>query len=113
METFHLKYRDTLPILDVYLLNPDGTAFDLTNSTAWKLHIRVGSVVVTRDMTKVAPDTEGHLRYAWVTTDWDAGNLTTGSHPMEYEVIGPSAARITFPNDAEDRLLIRADVGQG
>jgi hypothetical protein len=31
---------------------------------------------------------------------------------MEYEVLGPGGARLSFPNDEHDRLVIRADIGQ-
>ena len=129
MRTFFLKYRDTLPILDAILYPPGqqegGTPQDLTGSTGWKLLIHIGSTVLIRTMTKVGADIEGHLRYAWVSTDWDVasaadgagqytvGGLVVGSHAMEYEVVGPGSSRLTFPNDSEHRLLIRADVGQG
>ena len=92
-------------------------------------------------MTKVGADIEGHLRYAWLTTDWDApsapdaqGQYTVGGLPvpealhrirarMEYEVLGPGSARLTFPDgpsydtDRNDEvyhwLEIWADLGQG
>jgi hypothetical protein len=126
MQVFHLKHRDTLPILDVYLKKPDQTAFDLTGSTAWKLHIQLSNgTKLTRTMSKVGTDADGHVRYAWIATEWDAGStpdsegaytvggLDVGQHKMEYEVIGPGGARLTFPNNGYDRLSIVADVGQG
>lgn len=130
MSVFALKYRDTRPPLEVVLKNPDRTAFDLTGSTAWKLHIWLadGSKLV-RDMTKVGADTAGILRYAWISTDWDpvsAGGTVGGlvarplplapgerEHRMEYEVLGPATARLTFPNDGYDTLRILEDIGQG
>lgn len=117
MATFNLKARDTRPILEVALTNPDGTAHDLTGSTAWKLHLWVdASTVLTRDMVKEGADTAGVLRYTWQATDWDAGNLPTPISPygkqeiyMEYEVIG-GTARMTFPNDGFDILEITGDL---
>lgn len=130
MSTFTLKKNDTLPILEVELLNPDGTAHDLTGSTGWKLHILLNDdaeTVVTRDMTVVGAADEGLLRYAWTVDDWDednvAGYLIAGptlplapgerEHRMEYEVTGAGGARLTFPNDGYDVLRIVDDIGQG
>lgn len=127
MGTFHLRARDTRPILEVGLLNPDGTPHDLTGSTAWKLHIKLPSgTVLTRDMTKQGPDTDGVLRYIWVATDWEPVNPAdpklpvpqsayhTVELPMEYEVIAGSTTRMTFPNgDGHDKLQIRGEIGQG
>jgi hypothetical protein len=121
---FNLKYRDTLPILEVALLDPDGTAHDLTGSSAWKLHILLsdGTTHLTRDMTVFGDDSAGILRYQWQASDWDAASVGTGTqadpyttggliagpslplargeveHTMEYEVLGAGGARITFPN---------------
>ncbi len=126
MGVFYLKYRDTRPILEVSLLDPDGTAHDLTGSTSWKLNILLSSgALVTRDMVKVGPDADGVLSYTWLAADW-TGGLIVGptlpllpgqyEHRMEYEVIGPGGARLTFPNGGEtpeqsyDILRIWADI---
>jgi len=140
MGVFHLKQRDTRPSLQVVLKNPDGTLFDHTGSSAWKLHIwlAVGSKLV-RTMVRVGgapalgdPDNRP-LLYEWVSTDWDApsspdgnGSFTVGGlvvgpalpltpgtreHRIEYEVTG-GAARMTFPNDGYDTLRILQDIGQ-
>jgi hypothetical protein len=117
MSIFTLKARDTRPILEVQLTNPDGSVHDLTGATGFKLHIRTSrSTIITRDMVKQGLDTDGTLRYSWATTDWDSGMLpipTSQYHskecPMEYEVIGGSS-RMTFPNDGYDILVIKGDV---
>ena len=115
MSTFYLKGRDTRPTIEVYLLDPDGTAHDLTGSTAWRLHVQVPGGTLTRDMTPDADLTTGILRYTWLAADWTTGTavLTTGVHRMEYEVTGPGTARLTWPNDDYDRLHVLADIGQG
>lgn len=128
---FFLKYRDTRPILEVALKNPDLTPHDLTGSTGWKLHIWLSDgTKLIRDMAKFGADVNGVLRYSWVATDWDAvsgggtvGGLVVGSkvpllpgkveHRMEYEVIGPAGERLTFPNDGYDTLRVITDIGQG
>jgi len=129
-----LKYRDTKPVLVVVLHDPApegslpgtlGPVHDLTGSTSWKLHVkRPDGVVVTRTMAKVGPDTDGTLSYTWLSTDWDdaTGLIMGPSLPlkpsdiearMEYEVLGPGNARMTFPNDSYDILRILPDIGQG
>lgn len=142
MEIFYLKYRDTYPILQVILKNPDGSVHDLTGATGFKLHISLSSGVrLVRSMVKIGLDTDGTLKYEWIASDWAAasvpdvdgaytiGGLTTGpslplspgtrEHRMEYEVIGPSTGRLTFPNggaNAEESyhtLRIWSDIGQG
>ena len=131
-----LRYRDTMPTLEVALKNPDGTPFDLTGSTSWWLHIHLsdGSKLF-RAMTVVGDGTAGLLRYQWVAADWDAvgdggatGGLVVGptlplapgvrEHRMEYEVIG-GPSRLTFPNggtsagEAYDVHRVWQDIGQG
>jgi hypothetical protein len=115
VNTFYLKYRDTLPVLEVVLLDPDGTAHDLTGSTAWKLHVRIEAQVFTRDMVPDADRALGILRYTWAATDWTLGTptLQAGHWQMEYEVLGPGSQRKSWPNDGYDRLSAIADIGQG
>ena len=119
----YLKYRDTGPILEVSLKNPDETPFDLSGATAQKLHILLNdnATVLTRNMTVHGPPTDGVLRYTWIVTDWDAGQLIAGptpplkptdrEHRMEYEVQF-GATRLTFPNDGYHTLRVIADIGQ-
>lgn len=123
MGIFYLKFRDTRPTLEVVLKNPDGSVHDLTGSTDWKLHIWLADgTKLVRTMVKVAPDTAGMLRYAWVATDWNPGALVAVplplapgglEHRMEYEVLGPASERLTFPNTGYDVLRVLPDIGQG
>lgn len=122
MGTFYLKYRDTEPLLEVALKSPDGTAFDLTGSTAWELHVWLSDdTKLTRTMTVYGATANGILRYQWLATDWDLDNLVASptlplspsdvQHRMEYEVL-TAGGRITFPNDGYDILRITTDIGQ-
>lgn len=114
---FSLKARDTRPILEVSLKNPDGSAHDLTGASAFKLNIRKDDgTTLTRDMVKEGLDTDGTLRYTWLTTDWDTGQLPIPATPweviecpIEYEVTSGSS-RMTFPNDSYDKLHILSDL---
>lgn len=141
-QVFYLKYRDTLPVLEVVLLKPDGSVQDLTGTTGWKLHIRMSDGTrLVRTMTKYGADANGTLRYSWVASDWNApsspdgdgsfqvGGLVAGPEPplargaqenrMEFEVLGPASARLTFPNGGDNAdaayvtLRIFSDIGQG
>lgn len=115
MGRFYLKHEDTRPILEVTLKDPDDTAHDLSGVTGVKLHIYLedGSAVVSRDMVIDADPTTGIVRYTWLTTDWAADKLVEGTHRMEYEVLGPSTARLSFPNWRDHKLIVSADLGQG
>lgn len=113
-EPFYLKNRDTRPIFQVTLLNDDETAHNLTGATGAKLHIKLqdGSAVLTRDLVIDSTPTTGIVRYTWQTADWTDA-LVPGLHRMEYEVLGPGSARLSFPNSEDDSLLVLADLGQG
>ena len=113
MATFFLKYRDTRPILEVTLLDPDETAHDLTGVTGVKLHIkREDGTVITKDMVVDGTPSTGIVRYTWLAADWTS-DLVVGTHQMEYEVLGPSTGRLSFPNWRDDVLVISDDLGQG
>jgi hypothetical protein len=59
------------------------------------------------------------VRYQWVQSDWNAGNLVVGSHRMEAEVISGSN-RQTYPNNDPSgygqpylALVVYEDLEQG
>lgn len=115
-DRFYLKARDTLPVLEVALKNPDGTAHDLTGADAVWLHIRIKGTgtVVSREMT-VDDDLGGVVSYAWEAADWDDLPQPTypnqAEHRMEYEVMA-GTSRLTFPNAGHDYLVITPDIGE-
>lgn len=113
MSVFYLKRGDTRPVMEVNLLDPDGTAHDLTGSTTYKLHVKIRGVAFTRDMVPDADPALGILRYTWLDTDWTTGTpvLARGTYSMEYEVVGPGGARMTWPNNGYDQLVVTADIG--
>lgn len=111
MATFYLKYRDTLPVLSVTLTGTDGLPFNLTGYTV-KLHVALSDgTTLTRTMTVASP-VSGVAEYAWAAADWTAPGLIVGVHQMEYEAVA-GAARITFPNNGDDTLLVVSDIAQG
>lgn len=118
MGTFYLKKGDTRPVLEVALKNPDLSAFDLTGATI-KLLIRLNDgTELSRNMVIFGDDVDGVVRYTWLSTDWDEGNLIVGptppylatdiDHLMEYEVVN-GTLRLTFPNNGYDILRIFED----
>lgn len=115
MGTYYLKARDTLPTLEVVLLKPDLTPYDPSGGVV-TMHVRLSNgSVLSRTMT-IHNGPLGIVRYGWLATDWSAVaptvNVVAGSHRMEYEVVGPGAARLTFPNDGYDTLQVSSDIGQ-
>lgn len=114
-QTFYLKHRDTLPVLEVALKDPDDTAHNLTGALSATLHIKLedGTAVPGKAMAFDSDRLTGIVRYIWQALDWaPSGELVAGVHTMEYEILGPADARMTFPNDDEDNLAIRVDLGQ-
>lgn len=142
MGLFKLKLNDTRPILDVVLHDPApagspvgtlGPVHDLTGSIGWNLLLWMSDdTKLIRPMIIQGDPTLGTLRYTWVAGDWAPGSggppFTAGGlfashslplapeqleHRMEFEVIGPGAERLTFPNAGYDTLIITTDIGQG
>ena len=135
---FPLKYRDTLPILEVHLYNPVENAGDTPEAhdlTGADVHLHVlltDGTVFHREMEIYGDPTGGVARYAWQPEDWDEENedgflivspdwTVAGAswHRMEYEVVGTGAGeRLTFPNGGAaptrvyDELRIAQDLGQ-
>jgi len=121
MGIFYMKYRDVLPVLEVTLLKPDDTVYDLTGAVSVTMHIRLtdGATTVTRAMV-IYNRPGGVVRYSWTAADWTEITvgptipLTPGvvEHRMEFEVLGPGAARLTFPNSGYDTLRVLTDFAQ-
>lgn len=121
-EIFFLKYRDTRPVLEVVLKNPDKSVFDLTGPYVVTLMIKLNNgTVLTRPMPIFGSPLNGTVRYTWVAADWGAGKLILGPQPpfkpsdvhhlMEYEAV-LGTAKLTFPNDDWDVLRIYEDIGE-
>ena len=110
MSTFYLKYRDTLPILEVALLTPTSTAYDLSSARSVALHITTPSNTVLSRYMSIYSSTGGIVRYSWSSTDWTSG-VEIGQNLMEYEVL-TTGSRLTFPNCSYDILSVITDFAQ-
>lgn len=120
MGVFFLKEKDTRPVLETVLKNPDDSIHDPTGGVV-TLHIWLadGTTKLTRTMT-IFDGPLGKVRYTWVATDWDAGELVVTpelplapgkrEHRLEYQVVNGTST-LTFPNDGYDtlRILAQAD----
>jgi hypothetical protein len=125
-EIFPLKFRDTRPIIEVALVDPDGDAHDLSGVDAVWLHVWLSTgAKFSREMYVYGAAPSGLVRYDWETADWDTTNASgylvvspdwtrpnAGYHRMEYETIR-GGERLTFPNDGYDVLRVVIDVAQG
>jgi hypothetical protein len=121
MTSIYLKRGDTLRALFVSLLNPDGSAADLTAAVEVWMHIALENRAtrVSRQLAIEGDPTLGVVKYQWQATDWtDEPALIVGTHRVEYEVVGGFGERETYPNGAEagdepyDLLVISQDLGQ-
>lgn|SRR5512139_683067 len=112
--TFYLKRRDTLPVLQVTLLKPDDTAFPLDGIISVTMHVHLASGnLLSRVMTIASDLASGIVTYAWLATDWTGDpSLVAGTHRMEFEARGPGTERLTFPNSGFDFLRCIDDLGQ-
>lgn len=108
-DVFHLKRGDTTPVLERTLLNPDGTAHDLTGADNVFLHIELDDGTELSRTMSITDAANGVVQYSWLASDWDAGNLVVGIHQMEYEVVA-GTDRASFPNDGNDFLQVAADI---
>lgn len=138
MGTFYLKKNDFGGYIEVTLYDPAAagvtpTAHDLSvGSPTVYLNISLsdGTALDPKVMT-IQDAANGVVRYQWLETDWDAGELVVSptppfspgvrDHRMEYEVVrAASPERLTFPNggpqgaqDAYDTLHIWEDIAEG
>jgi hypothetical protein len=114
--SFYIKRGDTLPVMEVTLLNADLlTPYDLTGA-AVKLRVTVNGVAIFRSMTIVGSPTAGKVQYAWQASDWtftppSLPAISEGTHPMEVEVVPQAGGRLTFPNTGCDLLVVSGDLG--
>ena len=108
--SFQIKQNDTTPSLRASLLNGNGDAVDLINTTV-KFHMRpIGSSTPSIDaVASVISEPLGVVQY-----DWLAGDTSDiGSYQAEFEVTYPAGGIETFPNDGYIRIEVIDDITQG
>ena len=113
MNTFYLKYRDVLPVLEVTLLGADETVYDLSGAKSVVMHIKGCSGRIISRYMNIYSAINGVVRYTWSSTDWTSPGVEIGQNLMEYEVLTSGLTRLTFPNDTYDTLSVISDLAQG
>ena len=105
MSAHYLKKNDAGQVLDLQLMEATGYPRVITGGVT--LHIKLASgTVLSRNMT-VVEAAKGRVQYAWQVGDWGGGTpLVIGTHQMEYEELPAGGGRLTFPNNANDSLVI-------
>jgi hypothetical protein len=105
--TFSIQRGDLLPVLEVVLRNPDGTPFDLTNTSAVRFRMwnSNGNVSVTSYQVDAAAAivdaAAGRVRYTWAGSDTAiAGTfygefaLTVGGKPQRAPTVGVVVVKV-------------------
>lgn len=109
MPQFYLKRGDLLRSIRFDLLNPDGTAVDLTAAASVRFLMRArssGTVTVNAAASIVSPEIDGTVQY-----DWQSGDTATaGTFDGEFEVTWPSSKPETFPNAGFIEIIISGDI---
>lgn len=102
MQEFFIKQGDLLPAIESILKDENDVAIDLTSTTIQFAYRRYGETLATvRTAEIIAPATNGHVRYQWVTAD----TATAGSMEAEWRVTYPGGSVVSFPNDGY--LIVR------
>lgn len=115
---FYLKARDTQPVFQSTLLNPDGTIYNPTGASALELHVQLEAGTFSRTLTVIgAGSASPNVQYAWAALDWNdtapgAVNLAAGLWRVECEIVPSAGQRVSFPNLAHRWLLVTPDLGQ-
>lgn len=92
---FIIKKGDTLPSIQSYLLDEDGTAVNLTANSGVMFIFRPASTLVAQSgVATVVNATTALVQYNWVTGDTN----TVGAMQAEWRV-DFSGRKMTFPNN--------------
>ena len=102
-DTFYMKRGDTSPGLVKTLLNPDGTAVDLTGA-AINIHVfdRNGNSVIDASAT-IDDAAAGIVSYIF-------GAIAAANYNYEFEVTYSDSSIETFPNSGFDLLVVERDL---
>ncbi len=106
--TVKFKQNDTLPNLDVTLVDDDDAAINVSGATIRFLMRAPGSTTTKVDAAgSIVSAADGQVRYSWAAGDLD----TVGSYDAEFQVTFGSGGVRTFPTDGYLRIVVRDDLG--
>lgn len=133
-DTFSIRRGDTLPVFEVQLAH-NGVPYDATGGTGYLWIRLVGGTILRRTMT---PEiiASGIFQYQWLASDWAEPTIGSGTaaapyldgglvespfpleevgpqHTMDYEVVGPTTIRVTFPDDDVDDDVFHVSPDKG
>lgn len=103
-----VKRGDRHPHIDATLLNPDGTAVDLSGaSVKFLMRSVLGGVLKVNASATVVDAAAGQVSYVWGATDTD----TAGDYRAEFEVTFGDGTKLTVPNDSYLPVTVLEDLG--
>ena len=108
MADFWWKQHDTAPMLQVQLLDSNGNAVDVTNSSISFIMRTVpgtGSAKVNSSAT-IVDGVNGVIGYTPIGANTD----TAGTFVAEWQVTFPGGAKQTFPNPGYDNVTVTTDL---
>jgi hypothetical protein len=94
-----LGLNDTLPLIQEFLKNDDGSPIDCTLATnvlfnMWRFDSGIRIPVVVDGVGTFLDKPNGKVQYAWISAD----STTTGEHQRRWTVLFGSD-RVSVPND--------------
>ena len=95
MSDFKIKQGDELPVLDVTLVNADGTALNLTTATGVDFRMRLPGETAYRVNAagSILVAASGTVRYEWAAGDTDVA----GQYDAEFVATFSGARTLTAP----------------
>lgn len=98
--TFYIGLGDSLPVIQEFLKNDDGSPIDMTNATAvtislWRFDSGVRVNVLVDAACTFLDKPNGKVQYAWGTGD----TAVAGEHQRRWKVTFPGPKYISTPND--------------
>lgn len=113
---FLIKRNDTLPVMRITLLEPDGSAFNPTGATLafFFQNVTLNTTTDPKEtgagtFTVVGTGSTGEVDYAWAAADTD----TVGSFRAEVEALPSGGGRETFPGGSYFLFDVVQDLGDG
>jgi|SRR6516164_6857234 len=104
--TFFIKQNDTLPVIQEYLRNADGTAINLSGASV-AFHMMFGDGTLKVNSGAVIDNAvTGLVHYAWVGVDTN----TAGTFYREWQVTTAGGGIVTTPNWTDYPVQITAQI---
>lgn len=104
--SFNIKRLDLLPVLRMQLVDPSGTAANLTGtSVVFNMSLRDGTSKIARGAVTVVDAATGVVEYAWSGADTSAAGVFTAEFEVMY-----SGKPLTYPNNDFFKVIVLPDL---